>query len=127
MLKEKNLSIIPEFLLKRIYRKGSLRQTQEGIAFDLKNILGPGIITGINQIIINDVIYQSPVIKIISSGASTVAEQITSENPFLVKLNQEITCILEGAKGLKEGLNKIMVELSSIDIGKVQVTLTDVI
>ena len=121
------MSIIPEFLLKRIYRKGSLRETAEGIAFDLKNILGPGIITGINYIVINDEVYQSPVIKIISSEVSTIAEQITSEDPLLVRLNQEITCLLEGARGLKAGLNKIIVELSSIDIGRVQVTLTDVV
>jgi len=121
------LSIIPDFLLKRIYRKGSLRETAEGIAFDLKNILGPGIITGINFIIINDVVYQSPVIKIISSDFATIAEQINNENPLLVKLNQEITCLLDGAKGLQDGINKIIVELISRDVGKVQVTLTDTI
>ena len=87
------MSIIPDFLLKRIYRKGSLRETAEGIAFDLKNILGPGIITGINYIIINDEVYQSPLIKIV----------------------------------LKEGINKIIVELISRDVGKVQVTLTDTV
>ncbi|EKE02405.1 MAG: hypothetical protein ACD_20C00392G0005 [uncultured bacterium] len=121
------MSIIPDFLLKRIYRKGSLRETAEGIAFDLKNILGPGIITGINYIIINDEVYQSPLIKIVSSDSATIAENINNESPLLIKLNQEITCILDGAKGLKEGINKIIVELISRDVGKVQVTLTDTV
>lgn len=121
------MSIIPDFLLKRIYRKGSLRETAEGIAFDLKNILGPGIITGINFVIINDQKYPSPFIKIVSSGAATIAEQITNEDPLLIKLNQEITCLLSDAKGLKEGINKIIVELISRDVGCVQVTLTDTI
>lgn len=121
------MSIIPDFLLKRIYRKGSLRKTTEGIAFDLKNILGPGIITGINFVIINEEVYQTPLIKIISSESATPADHITNDSPLLVKLNQEITCILDGAKDLKEGINKIIVELISRDVGRVQVTLTDTV
>lgn len=121
------MTIIPNFLLKKIYRSGSLRETAEGIAFDLKNILGPGIITGISFIKINDMIYNSSVIKIITSGAATLAEHITPDTPLFFRLNQEGTCLLEGARGLQDGINKIIVELISRDIGKVQVTLTDTI
>jgi hypothetical protein len=121
------LAIIPDFLLKRIYKKGSLRETAEGIAFDLKNILGPGIITGINFIKINDIHYESHFIKVITQGASTIASHISPDNPMTFKLNQETTCILEGAKSLKEGLNKIIVEIITRDVGRVQVMLTDII
>lgn len=119
------MSIIPEFILKRIYRKGSLRETAEGIAFDLKNMLAPGFITGINFIKINDEMYCTEVIKIITSGASVIAGHITPDNPLFFRLNQETTCILEGARGLKAGLNKIIVELISRDAGTIQVMLTD--
>lgn len=121
------MSIIPEFLLKRVYKKGSLRETSEGILFELKNILGPGIITGINYISINDEIYMTPAIRLISSGAATLAEHISSDKPFMVKLNQEIVCLLDGARGLKDGINKIIVELISSDAGCIKVTLTDTI
>jgi len=121
------MSIIPSFLLKKIYKKGSLRHIEEGIAFDLKNILAPGLITGVNFVQINDTIYNSNVIQIIKSGANTFAEQISSENPLLIKLNEEITCVMQSGLKLKEGLNNIIVELISHDVGKVQVTLTDTI
>ena len=121
------MAIIPDFLLKRVYKKGSLRETAEGIAFDLKNILGPGIIVGINFIKINDINYESPFIRVITQGVSTAACHISPDNPMCFKLNQETTCILEGAKSIKEGLNKIIVELITRDVGKVQVTLTDMI
>ena len=121
------MSIIPSFILKKLYRKGSLRETSDGIAFDLKNVLGPGCITGINFIQINDEIYNSPVIKILTSGMNILAEHITPENPVFFRFEQEGTCLLEGAKGLKEGLNKIIVSLISKDVGSVQVTLTDMV
>lgn len=119
------MSLIPNFLVRRIYRKGSLRETHDGIAFDLKNILGPGIITAINFIKINDEIYSSSVIKFISSNVNVLAEHISHEKPLAIKFNQEATCLLAGAKGLKEGLNQIIIDIISQEVGQVQVTLTD--
>jgi len=119
------VNILPEFILKRVYKKGSLRETTEGIAFDLKNIIGPGIVTGINYIRINDDTYNSSMIKIIRAGVATVAENISTDNPMIFRLNDEITCVIQSCLELKEGLNNIIVELISKDVGKVCVTLSD--
>ena len=121
------MTIIPNFLLKKIYQKGSLRVTEEGIAFDLKNILGPGLITGINFVKINDKVYNSSVIGIIKSGVKTLAEKVSSDNPLLIKLNEEITCVLKSGSDLQKGINDIIVELISDDVGKVCVKLSDVV
>lgn len=117
--------IIPEFLLRRIYRKGSLRITEEGIAFDLKNMLGPGVISGISFIEINGKKYTAEDIKLMTSDITTWASHISSENPVVFRLHQEGTVFLEGAKGLKEGINKIIMELVSREAGKVQVSLNE--
>lgn len=117
--------IIPEFLLRRIYRKGSLRITEEGIAFDLKNMLGPGVISGISFIEINGKKYSAEDIKLMTSDITTWAHQISSENPVVFRLHQEGTLILEGAKELKNGINKIIMELVSREAGKVQVSLNE--
>lgn len=121
------MTIIPNFLLKKIYKKGSLRHTEKGIAFDLINILAPGLITGVNFVKINDNVYNPSVIEIIKSGVETLAEQVSSENPLLIKLNEEITCVMKSGMDLKEGINNIIVELISQDVGKVQVCLSDII
>ncbi len=121
------MNILPSFILNKIYQKGSLQETYDGVSFKLKNILGPGIVTGINFIKINDEIYNSSVIKIIKSGAATLAEHITNDNPLIFKLNEDITCVIQNCLVLQDGLNKIMVELISKDVGKVNVTLSDVV
>jgi len=121
------MNILPSFILKRIYQKGSLKKTSEGVTFKLKNILGPGIITGVNFVKINDKIYNSSVIKIIKSNASTLAEQVSTDDPLIFKFNEEITCVIQNCIELQKGLNKIMVELISKDVGKVNVTLSDVV
>ncbi|MEI8377800.1 MAG: hypothetical protein WCF95_04590 [bacterium] len=117
--------IIPEFLLKRIYKAGSLRITDEGIAIDLKNMLGPGVISGIGFIEINGQKYSADGLKLITSGVETTASKITPENPIVFRLHQEGTLILEDVKELKEGLNKIILELINKDAGKVQVNLNE--
>ncbi|HSA07112.1 MAG TPA: hypothetical protein P5556_08010 [Candidatus Gastranaerophilales bacterium] len=121
------MNALPSFILKKIYQQGSLQATQEGVSFRLKNILGPGIVTGINFIKINDQIYNSSVIKIIKSGVSVLAGQITCEDPLLCKLNEDITCVIQNCIELQGGLNKIMVELISKDVGKVSVSVSDTV
>ena len=121
------MNILPSFILNKIYQKGSLQKTYDGVSFKLKNILGPGIVTGVNFIKINNDIYNSSVIKIIKSGAATFAEHVTSDNPLVFKLNEDVTCIIQNCLALQNGLNKVMIELISKDVGKVSVTVSDVI
>ncbi|MDD3420298.1 MAG: hypothetical protein PHE78_06850 [Candidatus Gastranaerophilales bacterium] len=117
--------IIPEFLLRRIYRAGSLRITDEGIAIDLKNMLGPGVISGIGFVEVNGEKHTPEELKLITSGQETTADAITPDNPVIFRLHQEGTLILQGVKELNQGINRIILELISKDAGKVQVSLNE--
>lgn len=119
------MSIIPEFLIKRVYQKGSLKQTEEGIRFDLKNVLGPGFISGFNFIKINDAVFEADKVKFITQGTEIPAETVSEENPIGFRLGQEGTLILKGAKCLKEGINQIIIELMNPEAGKVKLSLSD--
>lgn len=120
------MSIIPEFLIKRVYQKGSLKQTEEGIRFDLKNVLGPGFISGFNFIKINDAVFEADKVKFITQGTEISAETVSEENPIGFRLGQEGTLILKGAKCLKEGINQIIIELMNPEAGKVKLSLSDI-
>jgi len=117
--------IIPEFLLKRIYKPGSLRIIEEGIAIDLKNMLGTGVISGISFVEINGIKYPAEALKLITSGIETIASQISESNPVVFRMHQEGTLVLKGVNSLKEGINKIILELFNKDAGKIQVCLNE--
>lgn len=119
------MSIIPEFLMKRVYKKGSLKQTEEGISFDLKNVLGPGFISGFSFVKINEAIFGADKVKFITQGTEIPAETVSEENPIGFRLGQEGTLILQGAKCLKDGINQIIIELMNPEAGKVKLSLTD--
>lgn len=118
------MSIIPKFLLKRVYVSGSLRETSEGIAFDLFNSIGPGILTRLNNIMINDKTFSPQEILLKIGDTMFKGHEISESNPAIFFHNQKSTCILLGAK-LAKGLHTITVDLLSREAGKVVVTIED--
>ncbi len=119
------MSIIPEFLMKRVYKKGSLKQTEDGVCFDLKNVLGPGFISGFSFVKINDAIFEADKVKFLTQGSEIPAEAVSEENPIGFRLGQEGTLILQGAKCLRDGINQIIIELMNPEAGKVKLFLSD--
>ena len=119
------MSIIPDFQMKRVYKKGSLKQTDDGICFDLKNVLGPGFISGFGCVKINDSTFGADKVKFLTQGTEIPAETVSEENPIGFRLGQEGTLILLGAKCLKDGINQIIIELMNPEAGKVKLSLSD--
>lgn len=119
------MSIIPEFLMKRVYKKGSLKETEDGVCFELKNVLGPGFISGFCCVKVNDATFESDKVKFVTQGVEIPAEGVSEENPIGFRLNQEGTLILQGARCLKEGINQIIIELMNPEAGRVKLSLTD--
>ena len=119
------MAIIPDFLIKRVYKKGSLRETDDGILFDLKNVIGPGVISGLNSIQINDYVFEKSGIKFSTKGNILDANSVDEKNPIHFCIGQEGTFILEKVKCLKDGLNNIIIELTNPEAGTFKVTLSD--
>ncbi len=44
---------IPSMLLKKLYQKGSLKNTESGFEFALKNTLAPGTIVGLRTLVVD--------------------------------------------------------------------------
>lgn len=119
------MSIIPEFLIKRVYKKGSLKETEDGVCFDLKNVLGPGFISGFSFVKINDAIFESCKVKFITQGVEIPAETVNEANPIGFRMGQEGTLVMKGAKCLKDGINQIIIELINPEAGIVKLSLSD--
>lgn len=120
------MAVLPDFLIKRVYKKGSLRQKEGVIEFDLKNVLGPGVISGLECIQINEYVFSKEVITFITGGIELLATKVDELNPIHFRLNQEGTMrLLEDVKCLKTGLNKIILEIMNPEAGRLKITLTD--
>lgn len=91
----------------------------------MKNVLGPGFISGFSSVKINDATFCAGEVKFITQGTEIAAETVSEENPISFRLGQEGTLLLQGAKCLKEGINQIIIELMNPEAGRVKLSLSD--
>ena len=117
--------VVPEFLIKRIYQKGSLKKTDDGASVVLKNVLGPGFISGFNYVKINDVTYEPQEVKFVTNGQELVGTEVSESNPIAFRLGQSGTLIMSGQDSVVEGTNKIIIEAMNPEAGKVVLSVED--
>ena len=119
--------VVPEFLIKRIYQKGSLKRTDDGASVVLKNVLGPGFISGFNYVKINDVVYEPQDVKFVTNGQELLGTEVSEANPVAFRLGQSGTLIMSGKACLVEGTNKIIIEALNPEAGKVVLSVEDTV
>lgn len=119
------MAVVPEFLIKRIYQKGSLKKLEDGVSLILKNVLGPGLISGFNFVKINDVIFEPKDVKFITNGIEYSGADVSETNPIVFRLGQIGTLIMKGKDCIVDGLNKITIEAMNPEAGKVQLSVDD--
>ena len=117
--------VVPEFLIKRIYQKGSLKKLDDGASVVLKNVLGPGFISGFNYFDINGVLYEPQDVKFVTNGQELIGTEVSESNPVAFRLGQSGTLIVSGKPCVNEGVNKIVIEAMNPEAGKVQLKVED--
>ena len=117
--------VVPEFLIKRIYQKGSLKKLENGASVVLKNVLGPGFISGFNYVEINGVKYEPQDVKFITNGQELLGTEVSESNPIAFRLGQSGELVMIGKPSLVEGLNKIVIEAMNPEAGKVVLSVED--
>ncbi|MBO5738198.1 hypothetical protein J6R97_02535 [bacterium] len=117
--------VVPEFLIKRIYQKGSLKKLENGVSVVLKNVLGPGFISGFNYVEVNGVVFEPKDVKFITNGQELLGTEVSEANPIAFRLGQSGTLVMEGRPCIVEGVNKIVIEAMNPEAGKVQLKVEE--
>ena len=117
--------VVPDFLIKRIYQKGSLKKLDDGASLNLKNVLGPGFISGFNYVKINEVIYDAKDVKFIMNGKEYTSEDVSEDHPIAFRLGQVGTLVVKGEQSVTDGVNKIVIEALNPEAGIVKLSVED--
>ena len=118
------MTVIPNFIIKRMYVNGSFRRVPDGVAFDIHNNLGPGMITSLNHIKYGETTYPSSDIVIEVNGVRRAADTISEAQPVIVSLGQTANLIVLNAE-VPNGKHDISIDLLSREGGHVVLTVTD--
>ncbi len=112
--------IVPEFLLRRLYKRGSLRETGDGrFAFTLQNPLRVATILAPPHIVVNGISYQP---KSVVSDRTDLAT-ISDDRPFVFRKGQEATLQFPGR--LLRGGNRIHIAAKTKEFGDIEIYVED--
>ena len=89
---------IPEFMLRRVYVKGSLRRTAEGLVFELHNSLASGTLIGVGEALVDGARYRPEAITFRRGAEWRKGDEVTSARPFFFQQGDTVTMEMRGAQ-----------------------------
>ena len=115
---------VPEFILRKLYVRGSLRSTPNGFEFLLKNTLGSGYTTKLLPLQVdgNELHIASTCFYV--DHVTIPFASITEENPFTLAMNKDIKIEVEGTL-LSGEEHKIRMGFIVKGLGVLEFTFTD--
>ncbi len=118
---------VPPFLLRRLYVKGSLRNTEDGFEFDLRNVLGSGYAEELLPLTVDgeEVAEDDATFTIEGeSGGPTAFSAVTAEQPFTLEMNRTTNIQVRGRQ-LAPGEHRIAMGFVVVGLGEMAFEMTD--
>ena len=116
---------IPGFLLRRLYVKGSLRNTPQGFQFQLKNSLGSGYARKLLPLTVDGREVPMDSSFFILDDRETPFSAVDKETPFTMAMNRVTTILVKG-DSLEEGPRKIGMRFEVAGLGTLGFDFTDI-
>ena len=116
--------MFPPFILAKLYVKGSLKNTETGFEFSLKNIIDSTMLSGIGPIVVGDQSYEGAAIKMTMGDKEWQGDQIDKTNLVPVKMGVPLRVMIQG-EPLAAGAQQISVTATTTDIGKIKFDVKD--
>lgn len=105
---------VPSFLLRKLYKKGSLRQIGPGIfAFTLHNPLGKATLTAPPHFVVNGVFHDPADVE----AGTLHLDTISADHPFVFAKGDEWDLVFSG--NLLRGNNRIHVTAQTIEFDEI--------
>jgi hydroxymethylglutaryl-CoA reductase (NADPH) len=115
---------VPPFLLRRLYVKGSLRNTEEGFEFQLKNSLGAGYAQGLLPLTVDGQELPREDCYFSLGDAPVSFSAVDEATPFTLAMNKVTTIVVRGRR-LEEGQHRIGMGFVVVGLGKMAFEVTD--
>lgn len=111
---------IPDFVLRKLYKRGSLRETGDNrFAFTLRNTLGTATLLAPPVIVVNGISYPANLVR---TSAVDVAS-ISARNAFVLRKGMQVTLRFPGR--LLRGGNRIHITAQTEEFGEIEIYVED--
>ncbi|MEM4723913.1 MAG: hypothetical protein QXP01_02750 [Candidatus Hadarchaeum sp.] len=118
---------VPAFLLKKLYVKGSLKNTASGFEFAIQNTLAPGTIVDLGSLQVDNVAYPPEQVKVIlPDGRSISAKEVSAQSPMRFGVSDKVIIQVEGSP-LSPGVHKLALSPKTKEAGVLEIPAEDTI
>ena len=115
---------VPGFLLRRLYVKQSLTNTEDGFQFELMNRLGSGYSHKVHPLSVDGEDLPIERAEFDLEGTSTRFDQVSEQNTLSLAMNRAIVVRVTGAR-LEPGAHKIGMGFDVPGLGTLSFDFTD--
>ena len=117
---------VPGFLLRRLYQKGSLKNTETGFEFLLANRLGSGYAHGMLPITVDGDEVELSDAAFVLDGVVTPFDSISRDSTYTLSMNKTIIVRVEGS-ALPPGAHTIGMGFEVPGLGALRFDFSDVV
>jgi hypothetical protein len=118
--------MIPSYMLSHIYVKGSLKNTEGGFEFTLKNTVDSGTIIGIGPLTVDDEGCSPASLSITTRQGQKRGDEISGRAPVYLPYGTEARITVTG-KTLAPGEHCIVLAVLTSEAGRLQIEFKDAI
>ncbi|MGD1996190.1 MAG: hypothetical protein PVH62_05380 [Anaerolineae bacterium] len=119
------MPIIPPFLLKKLYVKGSLRAEDDGFAFGLENPIASGTILSFKALDLDgEGVSLEQVTVVTEEGRVRPATSITNEDPLSFPVGDTFT-VRASESPLESGFHELTIRVVVQDVGPLSIPVAD--
>ncbi len=115
---------VPGLLVSRVYMHGSLRHTQDGFTFSLKNPAMPVRLVALGELRVDGVGIDPAQVELLRGGESRRASSVTHQAPLEIPSGERFTIVVRGHR-LAAGQHELHLTAEFAGFGEVSAKLKD--
>jgi hypothetical protein len=111
-------------LLDRVYVRGSLKNTETGYEFKLKNNIDNGTLSGVKSLTVDGNSIPLSAVSMQTSAGEKKAEEISYRSPLPLYYNSEAAVRVAG-EPLAAGAHSLVLSIAVYEAGTIQLKIND--
>ena len=116
--------MFPSYVLSNLFVKGSLKNSESGFKFSIKNNLDSGTVTGLGPLTVDNTSYETDKITLKIKDRTILANTISYTQPVPVYVLSEIEFSVEG-EPLTPGNHRLGFLIHTQEAGRLQFSITE--
>ncbi|MDI7276959.1 MAG: hypothetical protein QME94_13355 [Anaerolineae bacterium] len=118
--------MIPSYMLNQAYVKGSLKNTESGFEFTLRNTVDSGTIIAVGPLAVDEASYPAAALTMVTRQGERRGDEISSAKPLFSALGTEARVVVEG-RPLAPGAHRIVFPVLTSEAGRLQIEFSDTV